>query len=123
MAREHAEHETNGNEPVKVEITTSACDIKAYRDEDDSLEGPSRGNSPAPGIQGKANPSDSTTAGEFDVSDETRANFSQDPQEKKRHEELMSRNREVNSVGYRESTWNRIITDGKEFYDAEDNNI
>jgi hypothetical protein len=72
------------------------------RDEDDSLEGPSRGNSPAPGIQGKANPSDSTTAGEFDVSDETRANFSQDPQEKKRHEELMSRNREVNSVGYRE---------------------
>jgi hypothetical protein len=76
------------------------------RDEDDSLEGPSRGNSPAPGIQGKVNPNDSTTVGEFATSKNVSIRRQQishkDPQEKKRHEEPMSKNREVNSVRYRE---------------------
>jgi len=68
----------NGFKMIKTREGNTSVTPK-QRDEDDSLEGPSRGNSPAPGIQGKANPSNSTTAGEFDVSEETRANFSMIP--------------------------------------------
>ena len=57
------------------------------RDEDDGLDGSIRGNSPAPEVQGKANPSDSITARRIcgkpadyeDVKSVSTANFSLNP--------------------------------------------
>jgi hypothetical protein len=78
--------ETSIGDRAKEFEKTLVCPGR-QRDEDDGLDGSIRGNSPAPGVQGKANPNDSFTARRIckkpadreDVKSVTTANFSLNP--------------------------------------------